>query len=388
MKTEFTTDKPGHKIQIVDGKPTEVKMDNEEKRDRFEGQRKENGNVPNQTGRTQTNNNMAAKYRKKKEAKKEKPASPEVLKSSVSEAVTDDIKKAQKRVEILSNKLKKAKLDQKELTLVQREAEVVKKEKTYKKVEQFMNNDKKKLIDKHSYFTTDNEKDGKTKKLSDKLQKTIDSTIGKQEVKESALDKAVRICELANFGKTKKGDVLTRLNARLNEAPQDEEDPLADLGGDAGAEGEDPLAGGEGEGGGEDPLAGGGEGGDTGEEGADSAEGADGEAKDLEDIEDLEDVPEDEKTEPNEIELTVEREEFNVDTNNAYSFYDFIVDRVLTDNAKDALNVEYSNIPEVKRKVMPARIFYDAVIKRLNIDNKAEKKRLEAELETDNADQL
>jgi hypothetical protein len=128
--------------------------------------------------------------------------------------------------------------------------------------------------------------------------------------------------------------------------------------------------------------------GDTGEDGADKEKGADGEVKDLEDIEDLEDVPDDEKTEPNEIELTVEREEFNVDTNNAYSFYDFIVDRVLTDNAKDALNVEYSNIPEAKRKVMPARIFYDAVIKRLNIDNKAEKKRLEAELETEDEDQL
>ena len=178
--------------------------------------------------------------------------------------------------------------------------------------------------------------------------------------------------DVAQFGKTKKSNILERLEKKLQEAEGDDEETPEE-------EGDDELEGLGGEESGEETLD------DMSDEDLGGEEGGDDEEKDLEDIEDLDEV---EEAEPNEIELTIEREEYNVDQNNAYSFYDYIIDRVFTDNAIDALNIEYANIPQEKRKVVSARALFDNAVKRLNIDNKSEQKKLESQLQDSEEEEL
>ena len=83
----------------------------------------------------------------------------------MNEGKVDPVKKASQKVDTLRQKLRKAKLDQLELLMVQRETEVVKKEKELKKFQDIIDGDRKQLKDKHSYYTTDTASGTKTKAL-------------------------------------------------------------------------------------------------------------------------------------------------------------------------------------------------------------------------------
>jgi len=80
---------------------------------------------------------------------------------------------------------------------------------------------------------------------------------------------------------------------------------------------------------------------------------------------DIEEPPVEEVEEPEEpiqLEDVVKIEEYDLETNNAFDFYDYI-NAILTDEESiAALNIAYEKIPEEKRKLTPALFVYNDAI--------------------------
>jgi hypothetical protein len=340
-KVTYTTDKPGWKIVMKKGQPIEIKMSQEEIGNRDHGANTDGhgaeGSKKTQQGLTKTNTSARKEYRDKK--------------NIVGESSTmSNLKRKAKKVEDLAMKLKKAKLDLDSSLLDQKMAEFNKKEAYYKKTEQYSISKRSKLKEKNNYFVKEEPKevsDGKEKidDVADKLEKILtDNNVPQkeeeQEVKtlEERLDKAIRLEENLNLGKVSKidGDLLDRIEKLLKEAEEDEEESKDD------STEEEPS-----------------------EEGEDE-------------------LPEEEEDgmpiEKNEIELLTKVNNFDLDANNAYAYYDYIFDRLNDETSKKALNGEYNDIDEKRRKVTPARELFDRAIKRLEILNRTEQDRLNNEL--------
>jgi hypothetical protein len=378
VKTSYTTDKPGYKVVIRGGEPVEEKMSEKERTNRDHGANTDGhgavGSSVKQKGQTRKNVEGAKKYREKME-----------------EGSVNPIKKAAKKVEVLKNKLKKAKLDHLEASLVKRAEEIVKKEKDLKQVEKFLMQDRKKLKDKHSYYVDDESIDKKSEEMKKDIVDKIEDIVGsdsqkKETVEEGKKDITTKLNKIADLDKMMYGDkkrsynkgdvkdIISKLGSKIEEAEDDEEEPE-----------EEPTAPPSDE-----------ETTDAPESGEESPEGAPDQEPETDETEELGGEEEPDETEggedleaeepeedalPNEVKYVVDREEFNVDSNNSYDFYDFIIDKLFSANAIKALNVEYNRLPEDKRKIIPANELFNKVTKRLDLMDKAEKERLETELE-------
>jgi hypothetical protein len=352
IKVHYTTDSDKTKVVYRNGKPIEVEMSPEEMAHNDHG----------------VLGNPDKKEEKEKEELLDIEQSEWEQMKSINNEGYDPFNKISLKIEKLKNQLKQAKLDQKEMQLVKREAEVVKKEKQTKNLDKVLQQDRKKLKDKHSYYTDDTPGQEKTKELETDVVNKIKDLVGEEEskeetfeYKESVMDKIERYTQLNEtvYGKKtkKKGDILSLLEDKLNEAEDDEEEK------DEGDEEE----GGDEEGSMEDELGLG-----------DEEEGGDEEGGDEEDGEGEQEEPEEEPI-PNEVEQIVNREEFNLGSENTYDFYDFLINRIVSSNAKRALNVVYNDIPEDKRKIMPAQSIYDKIVKKLSALDKAESERLDTD---------
>jgi hypothetical protein len=362
-KTHFTTDKEGYKIVMQQGNPVETKMTTQERSNRDHGSSTvghgSEGSSNRQKGITRTNKEAETEYKEK-------------LKK-VSES--NDIQKKQKKVEDLSMKLKKAKLDYGTAMLDKKVAEFDKMERVYKKASDFMKGDIKKVKDNNLFFVRGT-KANNPEKLEKDIVGKIQQVVGEPQVKEeetdkeevteaksvdARLDKVKELDKLMYNGKDKsyvKGDVLSKLNKKLEEAEDEEEEDADDIGAE-----EEPEEGDE----------------DLGDELGDDL--GDEEGEEEEDAEAEEEPNEDEiPAQDNEIQRVTKANEFNVDENNVYEYYDYILDRLIDPTAVEAMNAEYDSIPKEKRKIMPARELYDRVTKRLNMMNKTEADSLNAEL--------
>lgn len=374
----FTTDKEGWKIVMKGGQPQEVKMTPEEKANRDHGANTNGkgavGSSNAQKGISRTNKEAETVYKQKQEEKKP------------FEEAACNIAPLAKRVETLQNKLKKAKLDYTSALLSKKSAELEQKEKYYKQAEKYMMLDRKKLKDKNNFFVVDTEehKDNTSKDVKEPEEAetvetgNLDKKPQTEPVKESFQDKLNKIDIISKtLGITEKqssGDVLDRINKKLFEAGEDEEE-------DKKKDEKDPV---------DDIL----NAVDKGPEEGDKTDSPSGEDKPAEDNPPEEDKPEDATDQPeedkdaitpqdNEVQRQVLANKFDVDANNAYDFYDFVVDKLSDETAIKALNAEYEAIPENRRKVTTARQLFDRVVKRTNLSNKKEADNLNTELSGD-----
>jgi hypothetical protein len=376
-KVHFTTDKEGFKIVIQKGQPVEVKMDPGERSNRDHGAETVGqgavGSSNGQKNQSRLNKEAETEYKEKKQGE---------VKVKISMGESNDISRKKKKVEDLSLRLKKAKLDYGSAMLDKKVADFEKKEKFYKKAEQLVKNDIKKIKDNNIFFVRGTNVNQPEKLENDIIDK-IHQVVGEPQVEEveeekeqvteakldSKLDKVNELDKLMYNGKNKsyvKGDVLSKITKKLEEAEDEEEEK------DPKSEEEEET---------------------DDEKGGDDL-GLDDEGEEGDDELGLDDEEEEEEPNPdalpaqeNEIDRVTKANEYNVDENNVYEYYDYIIDRLTDQTAIDAMNAEYKAIPQEKRKVVAARELYDRVIKRLNMMSKAEADKLNAELSGEGAEE-
>jgi hypothetical protein len=353
IKTHFTTDKKGWKVVMREGEPQEVKMKTDERINRDHGAKTDGkgavGSSNKQRGITRINKEAETLYNSKKENVP--------VKEPFAEQAPAPISRMAKKVEILSNKLKKAKLDYMAAMLDKKSSEIAEKEKYYKEAEKYMIMDRKKLKDKNNFFVQDQEEH------KENIKKDVDA-VEKVELPKNETGEMKPVKEA-------KKDILSRIKRVLGEADEEEKDKEDDKKEDEG--GLDLLSDIE-------SSKKSDEEGDKEDAGEDESADEDEDKKDEEDTEDEE--KEDEKiiAPDNEIKRFIIANKFDVDANNAYDFYDFISDKLTDQIAIKALNTEYEAIPENRRKVTSARELFDRVSKKAELMNKKEADNLNKEL--------
>jgi hypothetical protein len=367
-KIHYESDKEGYKVLKKKGVPIEVKMTPEERRNRDHGSETNGkgavGSSNKQSGITRVNKEAETVYKQKQT-------------SQLGES-KNELQIKQKKVEDLALRLKKAKVDFNFAVLDKKINDFEQKEKFYKKAAEMFKNDIKKVKDNNLFFVR-GEKVNNPQKMEGDIIDRIQQTIGEPQVKENdelkkeqvsesknivaKLDKVKELDSLVYNGKNKsyiKGDVLSKISKRLEEA--DDEDVDTEEGDDKDKEEDAEL----------DKL-------DDGDEGGDE--------EDVDAEEEEEENPDEIPVQDNEIQRITKANEYNVDHNNVYEFYDFILGRLSDPTAIEAMNAEYNDIPKEKRKVTSARELFDRVAKRLNMMNKSEADSLNAELSGEGGDE-
>jgi hypothetical protein len=368
---QMTSDKEGYKV-LKDGDSwKEVKMSQEERSKRDHG-----GKDPHRRGQQSTKGKLSGQSKANIEAdyKKDKEESGinnnVIIKSSKVNESKKDLDKKKKKVDDLSYKLRKAKLDYNSSMLDQKITDFEKKENYYTKAAKVVEDDKQKLKERNKYFVKDEpvKDDGLEGDIVDHIEQVlgepqvpetdVEIVVKKDSSIEEKLDKVEKIQE-AFFGNSPsrvKEDVINRID-NVFEAPEDEEEedpkPEEEEGGDEG--------GGDEEGGDDFGL-------DGDEEGGEDDLGLDDEDGETEDESSDDQVD----MQDNEIAIQTKVNDFNVDENNVYDFYDFIADKISDPTARDMLNAEYAQMEPSRRKVTSAREFFKRVVKRTNVLNQKE----------------
>jgi hypothetical protein len=380
----FTTDKKGFKVVIKDGSPTEVKMDHDEVSNRDHGANTEGigkiGSSNKQSGIGRINKEFETKYKEKKQ-----DDNIEYKMSKIDET-SNSFQSQMKKVDELTSKLKKAKLDLNSAILNKKMKDFDKKETSYKKAVEYVNKDKSKLKANNMFFLKTEETSSSpipaNTDILDKLKKveSTDSKLKKVEESITFESKMKKIIELDKmvYGDKKrayvKGDVLERINKKLKEAdvkpPEEDKKPSPD---DEPAPTDEPTP----DAPTDEPTP------DSNvdeptpdapsDEPTDELAPEDGDAAE-------EDSADDVPAEPNEVERIVTVNQYNIDSNNVYDFYDFIIDKLVDKTSIEALNAEYSSISKEKRKITSASQLYNRVSKRVAKMNKTENNRLNDEL--------
>ena len=339
-KVSYETTNPKMKVSFREGQPIEVPLTQEEKQNRTYGKdsqghgqssgrqnnlSKRSATELSKQGRNQETYDSDAKVVHKLSPKKESAQTNVVL------------SKKAKKVDDLSMKLKKAKLDYNTALLDKKIRDFEEKEKFYMRASKVLSNSKKELKQKHTFFV--DQQTTPSDEIEADIVDKIQQIAGEPQQEEHG-------CEDGPL--SEKNDLLKRLGYVLREAPEDEEEE------------EDPL-----------DL-------DSKE---DAPEGEE-DGSEEEEVEPEEEPGEDEgmPVEKNEIEMITGVNNFNVDENNVYEYYDFIIDKLNDPTSKKALNAEYADIKPNRRKVTPARELYDRAIKRLELLNDTEKQNLDQEL--------
>lgn len=371
-KVHYTSDREGYKVVMREGEPVEIKMSQEERKNRKFGN-PETGKHGQRNGKQNGVSKVNATFNKQYRDEKINKGEGGDLLSTFQESPVDITKKA-KKVEDLTAKLKRAKMDYQSAVLDNKIQDFEKKEKYYKNAEKYVLQDKKRLKEKNDYYM-DIEVKPKKRKGSIVVGYNSDNSDGGsegvgEELKEGFTfdEKLERISKLSEtiYGETEKNniDVLERISYKLKEAPEDEEET------------EDTESG-------EEDIT------TTPEDdGEDEPVDTDTEEDPGEEGDNLDDpAPEPEEdaipSEDNEVYILTKVNEFDVDQNNVYDYYDFILDKLSDQTAIDAINAEYAAIEDTRRKVTPARELYNRVVKRVELMNKTEAENLTKELSGD-----
>jgi len=354
-KEVFTTDKPGYKIVVdkITGVPSEVKMDTEEKKNRnhgtFTGGKGAVGSRNAQKGKSKINISQEKARRERMDSLEER---------------RNPITAKRKNVEKLQDRLRVAQIEVKEAELEDRENKIKRQEAKVGKMKKFYDDDIEGLKRKNDYLLKDEDKD-----VVEKIDDIVDDEeVSKTEIKESSfMDKLNKVAKLSSMlGIDRcKGDILSKINKKIEEANNDKKEENPDdvvSTKDQATTSEEPST--------DDIGVVDGSDADTppDEEPTDSTDPADEEPTDEEGNINDEGIDE-EPMVHNEIRDKIDTEEYNVDENNAYEFYDYIIDRLNEPNSIKALNTEYSGLPKERRKVTPARVIYDRTLKRLDVMN-------------------
>ena len=364
----YTTNKEGWKVTVKDGKPSEERMSQEEVRNRNHGETSNKlgavGSANNQRGITKS----AIIARKELKDKKE----DKLINNT---QLSERLENLEKRLNFSQNPDKPREISPDDLTNLE---------------------DLKKLKNRNSFYIKD------AKKQKEKLQKSFDDkmlamlgpvtpeALKKETVKESSvLDRLEKVEKITSTIKKPSvmntGDVIDRINKKMakrleeedeetdkpEEAAADELDKEMDAGGD------EPAADDTGDAPAEDAPAD-----DSTTDSAEEppAEGDEEEGSGLDLESDVKDETEAIQAPPNQISAIIQGGSYDLKANNVYDFYDFVADKVSDEVAKTALNNEYQKIAADKRKVTSAEQLYNAVVKRLDVTQKADADRLNAQL--------